>query len=218
MSGGESDDLGMRTTQMEAATREPRGLFSKKAPAGTAGAWRLAPGGQVNVFFVLIGDLIVLVRPVKAFALLSTGLLSGAFSYGAVNVAYAFRIVPLDVRFTFHTALMQVNGFVMQTLMALAVLSSLLLAVMTRAAPRLLAAGAAALAVISFLVTRFGNVPINGQIKQWALTSAPADYAAILQRWEAFHVLRTSTAFVAFFLIVLLTVGSDRLKKSGTAE
>ncbi|AWS47052.1 DUF1772 domain-containing protein [Streptosporangium sp. 'caverna'] len=160
----------------------------------------------------------MLVRPVKTFALLSTGLLAGAFGYGAVNVVYAFRAVPLDVRFTFHTALMGVNGLVMQTLMALAVVSSFLLAVMTRAVPRLLAAGAGALVVTSFLVTRFGNVPINGQIRQWAVSSAPADYAAILQRWEAWHVVRTVTGLVAFLLIVLLTVFGDRLGKSGTAE
>ncbi|ACZ84559.1 DUF1772 domain-containing protein [Streptosporangium roseum] len=159
----------------------------------------------------------MLVRTVRAFALLAAGLLAGAFGYGAVNVAYAFRVVPLDVRLTFHTALMQVNGLVMQTLMALAVLSSLILAVITRASSRLLAAGAAALAVTSFLVTRFGNVPINGQIKQWAVTSAPADHAAILQRWEAFHFLRTTTAFLAFLLIVLLVAGGDRFRKSGPA-
>ncbi|MFD8565146.1 anthrone oxygenase family protein [Streptosporangium canum] len=160
----------------------------------------------------------MLVRPVKAFALLSTGLLSGAFGYGAVNVAYAFRIVPLDVRLTFHTALMQVNGVVMQTLMAMAIISSLVLAVMTRAVPRLLAAGAVALAVTSFLVTRFGNVPINGQIKRWAVTSAPADHATILQRWEAFHFLRTAAAFIAFLLIVLLVSVGDRREKPGAAE
>ncbi|WP_433255726.1 anthrone oxygenase family protein [Streptosporangium sp. CA-135522] len=163
------------------------------------------------------GDLTVLVRPVKAFALLSTGLLAGAFGYGAVNVAYAFRVVPLDVRFTFHTALMQVNGLVMQTTMALAMLSSFVLAVMTRAVPRLLAAGAGALVLTSFLVTRFGNVPINGQIKQWAVTSAPTGYAAILQRWETFHIVRTVTAFTAFLLIVLVAVVGGRFKKPGVA-
>ncbi|MEU6999771.1 DUF1772 domain-containing protein [Nonomuraea sp. NPDC046570] len=161
----------------------------------------------------------MLVRAVKAVALLSTGLLAGAFGYGAVNVAYAFRAVPLDVRFTFHTALMQVNGPVMQTTMGLAVLGSLLLAVVSRGVPRLLAAGAAVLALASFLITRFGNVPINGQIKQWAVTSAPPDHAAILQRWETFHVLRTSAAFIAFLLVVLLATGlGDRRGKSGTVR
>ncbi|MBT2444441.1 hypothetical protein J7E93_30965 [Streptomyces sp. ISL-36] len=37
------------------------------------------------------------------------------------------------------------------------------------------------------LITRLGNVPINGRIKQWAATAAPADHAAILDRWEAFN-------------------------------
>ncbi|MEU2122529.1 hypothetical protein [Nocardia niwae] len=36
----------------------------------------------------------------QAFALVPAGLLAGAFGYGAVNVLYAFRRVPSDVRFT----------------------------------------------------------------------------------------------------------------------
>ncbi|GAA3621596.1 hypothetical protein GCM10022419_129080 [Nonomuraea rosea] len=150
-------------------------------------------------------------RPVQALALLFTGLLAGAFGYGAVNVAYAFKVVPLDVRFTFHTALMQVNGAVMQTIMALAILGSIVLAVVSRRTPRLLAAGAALLAVTSFLVTRFGNVPINGLIKRWAVGPVPADHAEILARWEMFHVVRTSAAFLAFVLVIVAVVMGDRL-------
>ncbi|MEV4163372.1 DUF1772 domain-containing protein [Nonomuraea dietziae] len=165
---------------------------------------------------ITTGDLTVLRPSIQAFALLSTGLLSGAFGYGAVNVAYAFRVVPLDVRFTFHTALMQVNGVVMQTTMALAILSSVALAIVSRRLPRLLAAGAAVLALTSFLVTRFGNVPINGLIKRWAVGPVPADHAAILQRWETFHVVRTSAAFVAFLLVIVVVVAGDRLMKSRT--
>ncbi|WP_431904800.1 anthrone oxygenase family protein [Nonomuraea sp. bgisy101] len=159
----------------------------------------------------------MLIRPVQAFALLSTGLLAGAFGYGAVNVIYAFRTVPLDVRFTFHTALMQVNGVVMQTTMALAILASLLLAAVSRQVPRLLSAGAAVLALTSFLVTRFGNVPINGLIKQWAVGPVPAEHAAILQRWEMFHVVRTSAAFIAFLLVTVVVVAGDRFMKSRVA-
>jgi hypothetical protein len=161
---------------------------------------------------ITTGDLTVLRPSIQAFALLSTGLLSGAFGYGAVNVAYAFRVVPLDVRFTFHTALMQVNGVVMQTTMALAILSSVVLAIVSRRLPRLLAAGAAVLALTSFLVTRF----VNGLIKRWAVGPVPADHAAILQRWETFHVVRTSAAFVAFLLVIVVVVAGDRLMKSRT--
>ncbi|WP_245673253.1 DUF1772 domain-containing protein [Nocardia lijiangensis] len=148
-------------------------------------------------------------RVVRACALLSAGLLAGAFGYGAVNVVYAFREVPLDVRFTFHTALMQVNGVVMQSLMGLAILSCAVLAVRATGRHRWTAGAAAALAFSSFLITRLGNVPINQHIKRWAIEGPPADYAEILGRWEAFHFARTGCALLAFALIVLLTMSND---------
>jgi uncharacterized membrane protein len=148
------------------------------------------------------------IRLVTALALLSTGLLAGAFGYGAVNVATTFDVVPLDVRLTFHSALMRMNGPVMQTTMGLAALSSLALAWLHRGRPRHLAGAAGALAVTSFLITRFGNVPINGRIKVWAVTTPPADHAEILQRWEMFNVARTLTALAAFALVILLAVGT----------
>ncbi|MEV5652560.1 DUF1772 domain-containing protein [Nocardia sp. NPDC052254] len=146
-------------------------------------------------------------KSIRAAAVLFPGLLAGAFGYGAVNVLYAFREVPLDVRFTFHTALMRVNGPVMQSLMALAVLSTLLLALRSTARQRWIAASAAALAVTSFLVTRFGNVPINQQIKRWAVSTPPDDYAEILRRWELFHFTRTGCALVAFALAITVVIG-----------
>ncbi|QXV62981.1 DUF1772 domain-containing protein [Amycolatopsis sp. TNS106] len=138
-------------------------------------------------------------------ALLSTGLLAGAFGYGAVNVAATFDVVPLDVRLTFHTALMQRNGVVMQSAMALAAISSLALAFLSRERPRQLAGVATALVVTSFLVARFGNVPINGRIKVWAATSAPADHAAILDQWETYNVIRTIAALTAFVLVIAVS-------------
>lgn len=146
----------------------------------------------------------MLVRLLKGLALLSTGLLAGAFAYGAVNVVPAFTAVPLDVRLTFHAALMTVNPPVMQTAMALAMLSSLALAAAVRSASRLLAAAASTLVLTSLLVTLFGNAPLHGQIKDWAATSAPAGHAAILQRWELFNNVRTVTAVAAFLLVVVV--------------
>ncbi|WP_067566186.1 DUF1772 domain-containing protein [Nocardia acidivorans] len=148
----------------------------------------------------------MLSRVVPAAALLFPGLLAGAFGYGAVNVLYAFREVPLDVRFTFHTALMRVNGPVMQSLMALTVLSTLALAIHRTGRYRWLAATASVLAIGSFLITRLGNVPINQKIKVWAVSGPPADYAAILHRWEIFHFARTACALTAFVLTIAVVV------------
>ncbi|WP_228797818.1 nitroreductase/quinone reductase family protein [Nocardia nova] len=149
----------------------------------------------------------MLSKLVRGAALLFPGLLAGAFGYGAVNVLYAFREVPLDVRFTFHVALMRVNGPVMQSLMALAVLGILMLAVRSRGGQRRIAASATVLVLLSFLVTRFGNVPINQQITRWAVGTPPANYAEILRRWELFHFTRTGCAVAAFVLVIVAVVG-----------
>jgi uncharacterized membrane protein len=148
------------------------------------------------------------IRYVTGLALLSAGLLSGAFGYGAVNVQTTFNAVPLDVRLTFHTALMHMNGPVMQTTMALAVLSTAGLTVLSRGVPRYLAGAACLLDLASFLVTLFGNIPINAQIKIWAATTPPSDYRQILDRWEMFNVTRTVTAIVAFTLLITLVARS----------
>jgi len=147
----------------------------------------------------------VIIRLVNGLALLSTGLLAGAFGYGAVNVVATFNAVPLDVRLTFHSALMHMNGPVIQTTMAAAALTSLTLAALMQRRQRLMAAGAGMLVVISFLITRLGNVPINGQIKIWAVNGPPPGYPELLRQWENYNIARTLTALAAFVLIIWLT-------------
>ncbi|OEJ23678.1 hypothetical protein AR457_03375 [Streptomyces agglomeratus] len=146
------------------------------------------------------------VRIIQGIALLSTGALAGAFGYGAANLVPTFNAVPLEMRLDFHTELMRMNGITVQGAMGLSVLSALTLAAMTRGTARWLAGGAGLLALASFLITRLGNVPINGRIKEWAATSAPVDHAEILGRWEAFNYARTAAAFAAFALLILLTL------------
>lgn len=156
------------------------------------------------------------VRLAQGLALLSTGVLAGAFGYGAANLVPTFNAVPLDMRLSFHTRLMQMNGITMQGTMGASALSALALAAMTRGASRRLAGGAGLLALASFLITRLGNVPINGRIKQWAAASAPADHAEILTRWEAFNYARTGAAFAAFALLILLSLrGVDADQSAG---
>ncbi|WST34633.1 DUF1772 domain-containing protein [Streptomyces sp. NBC_01166] len=111
---------------------------------------------------------------------------------GAANLVPTFNAVPLDMRLAFHAQLMQMNGITMQGAMGVSALSTLALAAMTRGVSRRLAGGAGILVVASLLITRLGNVPINGRIKQWAATSAPTDHAEILTRWELFNYARTA--------------------------
>ncbi|MFE4976402.1 DUF1772 domain-containing protein [Kitasatospora sp. NPDC056651] len=146
------------------------------------------------------------IRLLLGVSLLSAGLLAGAFGYGAANLVPTFNSVPLDMRLHFHTELMKMNGITMQGAMAVSALGSLALAASARDRTRVLAGTAGALIVTSFLITRFGNVPINGRIKQWAATAPPADYVEILRRWELFNVARTLTAVAAFAVLVSLAL------------
>ncbi|MFD0345130.1 anthrone oxygenase family protein [Kitasatospora aburaviensis] len=71
---------------------------------------------------------------------------------------------------------------------------------------RALAGTAGLLTVTSFLVTRFGNVPINGRIKQWAVTAPPADHAEILHRWQLFNNVRTLSGVLAFAVLIYVAL------------
>ncbi|MGO4463556.1 DUF1772 domain-containing protein [Streptomyces sp. M-16] len=144
-------------------------------------------------------------RLLRALALFSTGLLAGAFGYGAANLVPTFNAVPIGMRLGFHAELMKMNGITMQATMAVSALSTLALAASVRGRARVLAGAAGLLTVSSFLITRFGNVPINGRIKQWAATSPPPGHAEVLRRWELFNDARTATAVLAFGLLIALT-------------
>ncbi|MFI6503063.1 anthrone oxygenase family protein [Nonomuraea typhae] len=138
--------------------------------------------------------------------MLATGLLAGAFGYGAANVIPTFGAVALDVRLTFHTTMMTMNEPVMQSAMALAILATFGLAIAGRGLTRRLALGAGALALASLLITVFGNIPLHAHFRKWATGPVPDGYAEIFQRWELYHTLRTFTALAAFILIVTVAV------------
>ncbi|MFB9719063.1 anthrone oxygenase family protein [Planobispora longispora] len=153
---------------------------------------------------------------VHGAALLATGLLAGAFGYGAANVIPTFRAVPMDVRLTFHTMMMKVNEPVMQSTMALAILTSFGLAIAARGRSRRLALGAGALTLTALLITVFGNIPLHAHFRQWAAGAVPAGHAEIIQRWELFHTLRTLAALAAFALLIAIAVVVRPVSRAGT--
>ncbi|GAB2721335.1 hypothetical protein GCM10027089_51570 [Nocardia thraciensis] len=150
------------------------------------------------------------IRLVQAAALLATGLLTGAFGYGLANLAPTFHRVPLQMRLEFHSELMKNNSISMQLTMALAAASCFALAAPHRDRIRALAAAAGLLVVASFVITRFGNVPINRQIRAWITDGTPDDYADILTRWDLFHGLRTGTSLLAFLLVIVIATWMRR--------
>ena len=144
-------------------------------------------------------------RVANILALLSTGLLAGAFAYGFFTVVPTFYEVPLEVHLTYRDALMRHNGIYMQISMAVSILTPFWWA-FSMDGPmisRLLAISASSLAVTAFIVTSFGNVPINQMIKTWSALTPPSDYKELLGRWLVFHDVRTVTAVASFLCMVI---------------
>lgn len=61
---------------------------------------------------------------------------------------------------------------------------------------------AAILLIISGLVTRFGNQPINSIVMTWNKTDVPGNWTELRDKWWSLHKIRAVASFVAFCLIV----------------
>ena len=64
----------------------------------------------------------------------------------------------------------------------------------------LIAASICILAVA--LITAFGNIPINNQIKTWAPSSPPSNWVDLAQRWAQFQTVRTIAAIGGLCLLI----------------
>jgi uncharacterized membrane protein len=68
---------------------------------------------------------------------------------------------------------------------------------------------AAVLLIVSGLVTRFGNQPINAIVMTWKSTDIPTNWIELRNRWWSFHKIRSVTALMAFCLIIWTMVRKD---------
>ena len=68
---------------------------------------------------------------------------------------------------------------------------------------------AAVLLIISGLVTRFGNQPINSIVITWNKTDIPNNWEGLRDKWWTFHTIRTGASFLAFCLIVWASMRKD---------
>lgn len=68
---------------------------------------------------------------------------------------------------------------------------------------------AAILLVISGLVTKFGNQPINKIVMTWNKVEIPGNWTELRDKWWSLHIIRAVMAFVAFCLIVWTALRKD---------
>jgi uncharacterized membrane protein len=59
-----------------------------------------------------------------------------------------------------------------------------------------------ALFIIALLVTLIVEVPIDNQIQEWTVTSLPANWEQLRDRWELFHVIRTWASVIGLALLI----------------
>ena len=60
---------------------------------------------------------------------------------------------------------------------------------------------AAVLLIISGLVTRFGNQPINEIVMTWTNVDVPSDWTELRDRWWTLHKIRSGCSFIAFIMV-----------------
>ncbi|MDT5129402.1 MAG: hypothetical protein QOH54_5046 [Mycobacterium sp.] len=76
---------------------------------------------------------------------------------------------------------------------------------------RWLALTAVLLLLVTIVISVSISVPINTAQLNWSVVAPPADWSAVRDRWQLAHVVRTTTAVLAF---VLLTATVLRLRWS----
>jgi Anthrone oxygenase len=98
----------------------------------------------------------------------------------------------------------------MRILMPVALLSAVILLVLLpkRSAAFALALAGFALMVFALVVTLAVEVPIDNQIKVWTVSTLPANWEALRDRWEFYHALRTFMSIGALVSVTASTLSN----------
>ncbi|WP_410784707.1 anthrone oxygenase family protein [Kribbella sp. C-35] len=79
-----------------------------------------------------------------------------------------------------------------------AIVTTVVLAIWARGNDRRVVLVAVALLVVVFATTLAINLPINSDQSSWSVQNPPSDWAAVRDRWQLAHLIRTAAALLAF--------------------
>ncbi len=65
---------------------------------------------------------------------------------------------------------------------------------------------ASLLLMVSKIITRYGNHPINKQIQRWSKDFIPTKWEYINDKWLSYHIYRTILTLIAFILIIFASL------------
>ena len=63
------------------------------------------------------------------------------------------------------------------------------------------------------LITAFGNIPINNQIRMWNVSAPPSNWGDLAQRWWWFQTVRTIAALVGLSLLIIAALARRGLSR-----
>jgi uncharacterized membrane protein len=90
-----------------------------------------------------------------------------------------------------------------------AILAAATLVAITIARPgrtRWLALTALLLLLATFAISLFISVPINTDQRSWSVLAPPSNWLSVRDRWQTAHLLRTTTATIAFVILTAVAV------------
>ena len=94
-------------------------------------------------------------------------------------------------------------------LLPAALLATVALLLVTIARPgrtRWLALVALGLLLTTFIISALISVPINTDQMGWSVLTPPSDWASVRDRWQIAHLVRTTTAVLAFTILTAATI------------
>jgi len=139
--------------------------------------------------------------------------LFGALFFVALVAGAAFAILidynPAGMSPAFYTEKMQhairVFTIPLPTVVILGMLFTIVSTILARRERLefylLIAASVCIIAVA--LITAFGNIPINNQIREWNVTSPPSNWRDLAQKWWWFQTVRTIAAIGGLSLLII---------------
>jgi hypothetical protein len=74
-----------------------------------------------------------------------------------------------------------------------------------RERPRWLALIALGLLSATFIISVLTSVPINTAQQSWSVLAPPSDWAIVRDRWQVAHLMRSTTAVLAFTILAAAT-------------
>jgi hypothetical protein len=142
-------------------------------------------------------------------SLVLVALVTGVFWGSWLGLSRSIQALTPETYLAIGHAMIGNLAPVMPVLVILATVSQVVLLVQLRSRGSgafLASLIAFAMFLLAVAVTLLVEVPIDNQIRSWTLSSLPADWRAIRDRWEAFHVLRTFSALSSLIVLTAATV------------